>query len=75
MYLQLLEDLLSPVVGVGSMFDYLGYNVLTPVDFRFLYIHRFSELYSSNAKPIGEGNQPISFSLALNVNSLWLGER
>lgn len=66
MYLQLLEDLLSPVVGVGSMFDYLGYNVLTPVDFRFLYIHRFSELYSSNAKPIGEGNQPISFSLALN---------
>ena len=66
MYLQLLEDLLSPVVGVGSMFDYLGYNVLTPVDFRFLYIHRFSELYSGNAKPIGEGNQPIVFSLALN---------
>lgn len=66
MFLQLLEDLLSPVVGVGSMFDYLGYNVLTPVDFRYLYLHSFCEYYAVKAQPIGAGNLPLFASLNMN---------
>lgn len=64
-YLQLLEDLYSPVVGVGSMFDYLGYDVLTPVDFRYLYLHKFCEFYDDSADSVGEGNLPVVASLDL----------
>lgn len=65
MFLQLLEDLLSPVIGVGSMFDYLGYNVLTPVDFRYLYLHKFCEFYEEYGGSIGNGLLPVVISLDL----------
>lgn len=38
-----LYDMLSPIVGLGSNLDYLGYQKILPVDFYYLFLRHFED--------------------------------
>lgn len=72
-FMSFMYDFFSPFFGVGSMMDYLGYNVLSPVDFNFAIM---SYLYSKVGVIKVDGtNDTVFFDLSQMVSELSVSQQ